>query len=92
MRYEIAKLKKILALFIMAALLSTIGYLAARIIGSKRKLQLANVALSAANKDLFGLNRALQRDRAVERVRAEVTAMTSAEDLSGVLEEMLREL
>jgi len=57
-----------------------------------RELQESNKALSDANKDLFKLNRALTRERAVERVRAEVTAMKSAEDLRDVVGEMLKEL
>ena len=59
---------------------------------ANKKLDESNTAMSSANKELFGLNLELQRDRAVDRVRAEVTAMSSAEDLQDVLRGMLKEL
>ena len=68
------------------------GYQASRIIVSNRRLTEGNVALSGANHQLFDLNVALQRERSVERVRAEVTSMTAAEDLQPVVQDMLNEL
>ena len=70
-----------------------------RVIQRDRKLQASNTALSTGNRELFTLNRTLQetskrldRERAVERVRAEVTAMKSEEDLRDMVGEMLKEL
>ncbi len=84
---------------LMAVLAGVIGLQASRIVVSNRKLRESNTALSSGNKEMFALNRELQetnkrldRERAVERVRAEVTAMKSAEDLKDVVAEMLREL
>jgi len=64
----------------------------ARVIRRDHWLQKSNAALSAANKELFQVNQALQRERAVERVRAEVTAMKTPEDLQQVVAEMHAEL
>ena len=63
-----------------------------RVIRRDHWLQKSNTALSSANKELFQLNQALQRERAVERVRAEVTAMKTPEDLQEVVADMLAEL
>ncbi len=56
-----------------------------RVVQAKRRLQDSVEALSAANHDLFEVNQALQRDRAVERIRAEVQSMDEAEDFEKVL-------
>ena len=71
---------------------AAVGVQTGRVVRRDRRLRESNAALSMANKDLFGLNRELQRDRAVERVRAEVTAMKTADGLSEVVGEMLKEL
>lgn len=52
----------------------------------------AEEALRESNAALSAANRELRQDRALERVRAEVTAMAEAEDLKDVVEEMLKEL
>ena len=64
----------------------------ARVVQAKRKLQESVQALSSANNELFQVNRdletanfELQRDRAVERIRAEVQSMDRAEDFERVL-------
>ena len=77
---------------LMVAFVGVTGYQASRIIVSNRRLTEGNVALSGANHQLFDLNVALQRERSVERVRAEVTSMTAAEDLQPVVQDMLKEL
>ena len=77
---------------LMIAFVSVTVYQASRIIVSNRRLTEGNEALSGANHQLFDLNVALQRERAVERVRAEVTSMTAAEDLQPVVQDMLKEL
>ncbi len=77
---------------LMVVGLGIIGIQAARIVASNRKLQEANLAMSVANKDLFQANVVLKQDRALERVRAEVTGMSEAEDLRDVTEGMLKEL
>jgi hypothetical protein len=41
--------------------------------------------LSNANHELFDVNRELQRDRTVQRIRAEVQSMDVAEDFEKVL-------
>ena len=56
-----------------------------RVIRRGRRLREANRAMSDANKELFAANRALQRDRAVERIRGEVQAMDEASDFERVL-------
>ncbi len=77
---------------LMAVLLGAIGFQTGRVIRRDKRLRDSNTALSAANKDLFGLNREfqeanqeLQRDRAVERIRGEVQAMEKASDFENVL-------
>ena len=50
-----------------------------------QKLEAQNEAMSEANRDLFQANVELQRDRAVERIRAEVQSMDEAEDFERVL-------
>ena len=84
---------------LMAVMLGAIGFQTSRVIRRDRRLREGNVALSAANKDLFGLNQNLEDsnkrldlERAVERVRAEITSMTSPDDLKAVIQEMLKEL
>ena len=57
----------------------------ARVVRRDRRLQESVDALSAANHELFEVNQALQRDRAVERLRAEVQSMDQAEDFERVL-------
>ena len=49
------------------------------------KLEEANTALSAANKELFRVNVSLERDNALQRVRAEVASMEKSEDLGRML-------
>jgi len=56
-----------------------------RIVRRDRRLQESNAAMSTANKELFRLNQALQRDRAVERIRGEVQAMDEVADFERVL-------
>jgi len=65
--------------------LSAIGLQTGRVIRRDRILRESNAALSAGNRELFSVNRELEesnrqldRERAVERVRAEVTGMKSA--------------
>jgi len=50
-----------------------------------RELEEANRAMSDANKELFAVNQALTRDRAVERLRGEVQAMEEVSDFERVL-------
>ena len=77
---------------LMIVLLGAIGFQTGRVARSHRRLRESNDALSDANKDLHVANVELNRERAVERVRAEVTGMESVDDLKHVVEEMLREL
>jgi len=57
-----------------------------------RELEEANRAMSDANKELFAANQALQRDRAVERLRGEVQAMDEASDFDRVLSMLAEDL
>ncbi len=59
---------------------------------SNQKLDESNRAMSEANKELFQANQALQRDRAVERIRGEVQAMEQASDFEGVLSVLAEDL
>ncbi len=84
---------------LMVVLLSGIGFQTGRVIRRDKRLRDSNTALSAANKELFGLNREfqeanqeLQRDRAVERIRGEVQAMEQASDFEGVLSVLAEDL
>ena len=74
---------------LMVVLLGAVGFQTGRVVRRDRRLRESNAALSDANKELFQANVSLDRERAVERVRAEVTGMTSVDDLRGVVEEML---
>ena len=65
---------------------------AGRIIQRDRKLREANAALSDGNRELFGLNLELQRDRALERIRAQVQTMEQASDFDGVLAVLAEDL
>ena len=56
-----------------------------RVVARDRRLQASNQAMSDANRELFGLNQELQRDRAVERLRGQVQSMDRTEDFEGVL-------
>ncbi|MDP6037777.1 MAG: PD-(D/E)XK motif protein, partial [Candidatus Latescibacteria bacterium] len=62
-----------------------IAWQTVRVIRRDRILRASNEAMSDANRDLFALNRELQRDRAVERVRAQVQSMEQASDFDRVL-------
>ncbi len=64
----------------------------ARVVRGKRQLQQSVDALSAANHELFAVNKALQRDRAVERIRSQVQSMDRAEDFEKVLSELTTDL
>ncbi|MCZ6633993.1 MAG: hypothetical protein O7G87_11355, partial [bacterium] len=91
---------------LMAAMLGGIGYQTGRVVRRDRRLKETNTALSAANRDLFGLNQnlqqktedletanqELQRDRAVERIRAQVQTMEKASDFDGVLSVLAEDL
>jgi serine phosphatase RsbU (regulator of sigma subunit) len=77
---------------LMVVLLGAIGLQTGRVVRRDRRLQESNTALSTGHKELYALNRQLQVDRAVERVRAEVTGMRNAEDLQDIVQEMLKEL
>jgi serine phosphatase RsbU (regulator of sigma subunit)/ligand-binding sensor domain-containing protein len=84
---------------LMVVLVGAIGLQTGRIIRSKRKLQVANTALSTANKDLFAINvsleektRSLERERAVERIREQVQTMESSEDFERVLSLLAEDL
>ncbi len=69
-----------------------IAWQAARIVQRDRRLQESNEALSSANKELFQANQALQRDRAVERIRREVQAMEQSADFEKVLSVLSEDL
>ncbi len=84
---------------LMVAVAGIISFQASRIVASNRKLKMSNVALSSANKDLFGLNQELQdsnkqldRERTVERIRGEVQAMEQASDFERVLSLLSQDL
>ncbi|MDP6776508.1 MAG: triple tyrosine motif-containing protein, partial [Candidatus Latescibacteria bacterium] len=84
---------------LMVVLLGAIGFQTGRVLRRDRLLQVGNKALSDANKELFGLNRDLQqqavvleRDRAVERIRAEVQSMAQASDFEKVLSLLVDDL
>ena len=77
---------------IVLSLVGTTAFQASRVVASNRKLKNSNQALSDANNQLFQVNRdletanvGLQRDRAMERIRAEVQSMDRAEDFEKVL-------
>ena len=73
---------------LVSALAFAIGlvvYQTGRVVRRDRRLQESNRAMSDANKELFQANQALQRDRAVERIRGEVQAMAQASDFERVL-------
>jgi len=57
-----------------------------------QELEAANRAMSDANKELFAVNQALQRDRAVERIRSEVQAMDEAADFERILSMLSEDL
>jgi signal transduction histidine kinase/ligand-binding sensor domain-containing protein len=63
-----------------------------RVIQRDRRLNESNHALSDANKELFGLNRELQQERFVERIRGEVQAMEKAEDFDNLLSTLAEDL
>ena len=69
----------------LAIAIVLIGWQTARVIRRDKRLRLSNEALSAANHQLFDVNKALQRDRAVERIRAEVQSMDEADDFEKIL-------
>ncbi|MDA0747428.1 MAG: hypothetical protein O2954_12985, partial [bacterium] len=71
---------------LMVVFVGITSWQATRIVAANRKLKEGDAALSMANRDLFGLNRALQRDRAVERVRAEASGMSQSDDIVRVLD------
>jgi signal transduction histidine kinase len=93
-------------LALMAVLLSGIVFQTTRIIRRDRRLNESNAALSDANKELFQINvdfqqktedlevanQKLQRDRAVERIRAQVQLMDKAEDFDAVLSILANDL
>ena len=69
-----------------------VGWQTVRVIRRDRRLSEANAALSEGNRELFTLNQELQqktedlaRERAVERIRAQVQTMEQAGDFEGVL-------
>jgi len=64
----------------------------ARVVRRDRRLREANAALSAANKELFGLNRQATRRGAVDRMRAEVGAMRASVDLERITPTIWKEL
>ncbi len=80
---------------LVTALVLAIGLVAlqgVRVVRRDRRLHESNQALSDANNQLFQVNRdletanvELQRDRALERIRAEVQSMDRAEDFEKVL-------
>ena len=70
---------------LMAVLMGVIGLQTGRAVRRGRWLQEANVALSAANEELSQANKALTRERAVERIQTLVQAMEQASDFEMVL-------
>jgi serine phosphatase RsbU (regulator of sigma subunit)/ligand-binding sensor domain-containing protein len=84
---------------LMVVLAGAIGLQSCRVVRSRRQLRQSNVALSTANKDLFTINvsleertRALERERAVERIREQVQTMESSEDFERVLSLLAEDL
>ncbi len=91
---------------LMVVLLGAVGFQTGRVVRRDRRLREANrslqektedldesnQAMSAANKELFQANQALQRDRAVERIRGEVQAMEQAADFEKVLSVLTEDL
>ena len=84
---------------LVAVLLVGIGFQTVRVVRRDRRLREANIALSAGNKELFEVNKDLQqktedleRERAVERIRAEVQAMEQASDFEKVLSLLVEDL
>ena len=56
------------------------------------KLEESNLAMSAANHELFDLNRDLQQEHALEHIRREVQSMEKAADFHPVLSILARDL
>ena len=73
-------------------LIIAVLFQSARVVRSKQQLQQSVDALSFANHELFAVNKALQRDRAVERIRGQVQSMDRAEDFEKVLSELTIDL
>jgi signal transduction histidine kinase/ligand-binding sensor domain-containing protein len=73
-------------------LLGLAGVQTGRVVRRDRRLREANIALSAGNKELFVLNQRLTRERAVERVRAEIATMRTSADLERVTPLVWKEL
>ncbi|OGG45101.1 MAG: hypothetical protein A3F84_11785 [Candidatus Handelsmanbacteria bacterium RIFCSPLOWO2_12_FULL_64_10] len=72
--------------------LALAGWQTARVVRRDRRLRESNAALSAANKDLFALNRQATRRGAVDRVRAEVGGMRASVDLERITPMIWKEL
>ena len=84
---------------LMAVLLGAIGLQTGRVVRRDRRLKESNTALSSGNRELFALNRDLQesnrrldRERAVERVRAEIATMHTSTDLERITPLVWKEL
>ena len=63
-----------------------------RVVRRGRHLRDSNAALSDANRELFSLNVELQREKSVERIRAEVQSMNRAQDFERVLSMLANDL
>ena len=73
-------------------LIIAVIFQSARVVRGKQQLQQSVDALSTANHELFAVNKALQRDRSVERIRGQVQSMDRAEDFEKVLSELTTDL
>ena len=83
---------------LMAVMVGAVGFQTARVIRRDRRLREGNAALSAANKDLFGLNQTLEetnkqldREGALERIRARALGMQSSADFASAAESVFAE-
>jgi len=77
---------------LMVLLLGGVGFQTGRVVRRDRRLKEGNRAMSDANRELFAANQALQRDRAVERIRGEVQTMDEASDFDRVLSLLAEDL
>ncbi|MDA0312739.1 MAG: hypothetical protein O2992_11570 [Gemmatimonadetes bacterium] len=73
-------------------LVMALGWQSVRVVRRDRRLTASNRALSDANHELFRVNQALDRDRAMANIRAEVQAMDRVEDFEKILAMMTKDL
>jgi len=75
----------------VAVLLGGIGFQTNRLVRRDKRLQEANLAMSSANKELFGVNRELTVEAALDRVRGRALSMEQSEEILEVSKVLAKE-